>query len=911
MISLRINTGDKKNPDWQNAYLSVDASITVECINPIFDASAGGSFSYEFELDCEKNRHIVGNVDSVQGESVFNKLYGKSFQLYYDGVPILFGIIWIDRQAEIRDGEVKIVLRSNNKEWSSLLEGKGLQDLTLCDKEGHRVVVGACLPASDIGLHLSYQYKGKVFSKYSGNSKDYENYEDYVNYIKEFLKDPFAFTEKSYYTEMMGGMILDKITLPRTLFNTVVNVDKPFNPASWANPFCHIRSCMQLYKPRDEAWEKYRGYSVHEPSYNNSAPCFYVSYVLQLIIKVLGLYITENHLESVPDFNRIAIAHTNAEYYWQDEEGNAIAPLNIDDFFDQDSYKVGDNPTLQLTAKAKYHSDPAIRITVIPQSNDLYDVNAQGIITGYHQKKADYSIHLIKDQAIYEAYASNKNLPDITFQDFFDGVFNGFGAKILYDSEQGTLRIVLLRDILRQRNYEVLPCIVNERYIVQTNIRGFRLKYSSSQTHKENPLTSRIEYTSRDDDTTYNYYDYRRAVIFNKVQDDIDYFGLIKEVSDDNKNLYIDCDTGNAYRIKVDKDAGKQEEWYPSLFEVGGYRDVAIGDCSDSDYTEEVSIGFSPLVSNDVNFKKEYESVTASSRTAIFDEKKDVSPKYAMYMDAEVHAQEGSDISQPYEWYCHTCTYEDLSFGEQEIIKGVKSPTLRADCNILYSSAFCYDYTSREPFHDGDCSFTLAVLRGSGSDARRETIEYDYDGEGNNAWVQIAGSDNECTSDNVNSLGSLFDYNGVSSGIGYDKSLCLKLKAEKPYKGGRKIYSEISKKEYLEEDFLSSQRQACDNDGHLLFDKNGMPVMEPAYYPISESKAKRGLFDLFYTEYAYFTTHKKIAVFNLQMEMAELAQIDMAKKYKIGDIVGWIKKYSYTLSSERGLVNVSFELYYL
>lgn len=917
-ISLKINVGSRDTPDWQTVWLGSGVSLSIECVNPIFDTSAGGSFSYEFDLDCERNRHITGNVDLTRGEDVFGVLYGKQFHLSFDGIPVAFGVVWLDSQTEIRDGIIKIVLRGNNKEWDSLIEGKSLQDLTLCDKSGERIPVGACLPASDMGLKLSYEFTGKVFSKYSGNPDDYKNKEDYLDYLKDFLKDPSnPFNEKSHYAAMKGSMELDKITLPRTLFNTHLNVDKPFDPKTWKNPFCHIRTCMQLYKPQNESWEKYRGYSVHEASYNNSAPCFFVAYVFQLISKTLGLHIEHNGFDSVPDFNRLAIVHTNAEYYWQDNEGQAIKGLPLNDFFDYESYNDKGNAVLQLNAKARFKSDPTVRITVIPLSNDLYEKNEQGIITGYHQKKATYRIspkdatRNDNNSIVYEAYASSKNLPDITFQDFFDGILNGFGARIIYSSAYGSLNIVLLKDILRQEGYEDLPCTVTERYVIHTNKRGFRLKYSSSQSHKQNPITSRITYTEGNDDTTYNYYDYRRPVVFNSKENSFGYKELLTKINDSNKNLYIDENTGNAYRIKVDKDAGKQEEWYPSLFEVGGYRDVALGDCSDTETTEEITIGFSPLISNDVSFKKIYQSMSTTSRTNLFDEREDVQPKYAMYMESEVHAQEGSDISEPSKWYTHTCTYDDLSFGEVEILDGVKSPILRADCNILFCSAYCYDYASGEPFHEGDCDFTLAVLRGSGSDAHKETVEYDYDGEGNNAWVQVAGSDNECTADNVNTLGSFYDYNGPDTGLGYSTSLSLKLKAEKPYNGGRKRYSEVSKKEYLEEDFLTKERQACDSDGHLLYDDNGFAVMEPSYYPVRGAVARRGLFDLFYADYAYFVLHRKLAVISVQMEIAQLAQIDLTKKYMIGDIVGWVKKYSYTLSADTGLSIVTFEIYYL
>ena len=83
------------------------------------------------------------------------------------------------------------------------------------------------------------------------------------------------------------------------------------------------------------------------------------------------------------------------------------------------------------------------------------------------------------------------------------------------------------------------------------------------------------------------------------------------------------------------------------------------------------------------------------------------------------------------------------------------------------------------------------------------------------------------------------------------------------------------------------------------------------FYPISESYAqRRGLFDKFYSEYAYFVVNRKIVRMKCRMEMADLLNIDWTKRYRIGEYVGFINKYSYSVSAS-GISDVELEMYYL
>lgn len=149
-----------------------------------------------------------------------------------------------------------------------------------------------------------------------------------------------------------------------------------------------------------------------------------------------------------------------------------------------------------------------------------------------------------------------------------------------------------------------------------------------------------------------------------------------------------------------------------------------------------------------------------------------------------------------------------------------------------------------------------------------ELYDEDYDEE-NNFKYTITSTNSAFHSDTVDNYNRTFDYNGTESG-GVDPSgrFSLKLRAEKP----------------------------IGEDGAL----QQLPI----------ENAKRGLFDKFYTEYAYFVTHRKIVKLTLRMEIADLINIDWTKRYRIGHYVGFINKYNYTVD-KNGIGDITMEMYYL
>ena len=83
------------------------------------------------------------------------------------------------------------------------------------------------------------------------------------------------------------------------------------------------------------------------------------------------------------------------------------------------------------------------------------------------------------------------------------------------------------------------------------------------------------------------------------------------------------------------------------------------------------------------------------------------------------------------------------------------------------------------------------------------------------------------------------------------------------------------------------------------------------FYPIDyPAVQKRGLFDKFWSEYAYWIVNRKIIKMLLRIEIADLVNIDWTKRYKIGNYIGFINKFSYSVNKS-GVSDVELEMYYL
>lgn len=458
--------------------------------------------------------------------------------------------------------------------------------------------------------------------------------------------------------------------------------------------------------------------------------------------------------------------------------------------------------------------------------------------------------------------ANAKNFPDTEVSSVIEAMKNAFGIRFFVDEKNSTATCVYVKDVLSNNEVIRIENVeISELVKIDNNIQGFRLTYNGN-----------------DDDTAYNYTDWGTNV--KQIES---YNTITNAVSANNKNLYIDPQTGNAYRIKIDEEATSTSEKNPALFEVGAFNDAEFGDCSDEDRIEIVEIGFSPVTMNDVVARQRMDNIRAVANVG-----EDVSDAenndqmFAFLVDVDmmypsIPAYIKVGAKTPYGNTELKYTYADTQrFDESRTNQSTSSITKETPEYYIrsgrYAGNFKYitaeEFENEPPIQSYDTGFTLGIMRGPGREAGVEEAHENYDGEGNWKYFTVK-QDYTVHHDIMDNFARLFDYNGTEEG-GVDMSgrFSLKLRAEKPNPEG-------------------------------------------GFYPITNVDAqKRGLFDKFYTEYAYFVVNRKIVKMVCRMEMADVLNIDWTKRYKIGDYTGFINKYSYTVDST-GMSDVTLEMYYV
>lgn len=465
-----------------------------------------------------------------------------------------------------------------------------------------------------------------------------------------------------------------------------------------------------------------------------------------------------------------------------------------------------------------------------------------------------YSIALLKSEE-YEVLfrpnksvciANSKNFPDLDVSEIIEGIESGFGIKFVYDNVRLKMNAYYVKDILKCKDVHSVNAV--EVYDVAK---------------VENKIRGfSLKYSGGDEESSdYNYTDWKVPAFVNA------YNAIILSMNAFDKSLYYDSRNGNTYRVKVDKEATKESELNPSLVEVAAFNPAVYQDCSKEDYVESVEIGFVPIMNNDItsledkkkkiNLFEEGMDDSANDQTfAVF---LDVSMKYPAFSPK---VKVGGTFANGDKFDIYYRYWTEQRYDELYAQTSHKDRTS--------GSRYINIVEQKSPIQDYDSGFTLGFMRGPGNTAGVEDFDKNYDNEGNYRYVSVA-SDYAFHSDYIDNYARLFDYNGTEPG-GVDTvgRISLKIRSEKPT------------------------------------DK-----FPPYCYPITEAYAqRRGLFDKFYSEYAYFVVNRKIVRMKCRMEMADLLNIDWTKRYKIGEYVGFINKYSYSVSST-GISDVELEMYYI
>ena len=473
---------------------------------------------------------------------------------------------------------------------------------------------------------------------------------------------------------------------------------------------------------------------------------------------------------------------------------------------------------------------------------------------------------------------------------------------------------MLLREVFRNTDIQDIACDVISDVKIENSIRGFRMTYGDSEdtAFYYKGFADLLPHTKTlwpDNSDTHDYSQWKL---------DAEYPAIINKVSAFDKTCYVTPVNGNAYGIKIDKDAKRYDELYPSVFEYAGFMDAEDGDCTGEEETiETVEVGFVPAIMNDLNWENERKNGARKQLFALFvdeqmkprrpdllDDDTDYNDSDAFYdVDGKLYGKDedgdytyknmmsDDGIVKPGEF----CVASDM-FAEKKSLKantrlwsGAGSWDLVFDIDGHVNEGYrLYLQDNYEPNDDGvppvethDWGLTLGIMRGSGEDMGVRYEADPDDMEGNDTWEIEPGSSVTAHPDTCDSYGEPWDYNGQQPGYGdLDDRVSLKLRAEKP-------------NPRFDPDLPESE----DNRRYLKV--------------TTESLRGRGLCDRFYKEYSYWVRNARVAKREVRMEMAQLLAIDKTKRVRVGDITGFIRKMQYTVSSKTGLGMVTMEIMYL
>lgn len=856
-LSVEINGKELNLPS--------DFSIDMEDVNPYFNDNE--SFSYEVPVSIDDNREVFKNVDDVQSDKRLVELENASMRLRINGMPFRSGKLQTSEDTEISD-QISISMVSAIKTLTDMIGDKNCQDIPVKD----RIQIGEMIGNVQVECEFRYTYYQKSggkdgFLSWSSAEISGEGRPEYTSNKIKLQALGFSFPG---ICQTSSGEIANKKDGKPVVTKSFINVSDEY-PYS---QYCNARVCYTHYKKNMDGTsgdtvstsDTYDPYYILEADRMQSGICFYVLYFLDCLFDALGLIYDNKDLLSVGDMKRLCFFTTHCKYDVErkypdksDYDFQDIASIN--NWLSSRNTKGSISTSYEQTKKLE-------SVTINGKTYNIGDELPNGLgklnEAGFTIQDPNISVKA----NIMNMYANSRNFPDDSVSTVVDSLWASFGIRFLVDYDKASVKAVFIRDLFRDTSEPVvLKCeIIDNPVKLNEKITGVRMRYSAESDNDEKKYN--ITSGSTDYDTNYDYVDY------SQVNTSLDYLAIIKKQSSSDKTCYVDLNTGNRYRIKVNADAENVSELKPAIFEVGGFTGVEIGDCSaeNEDYIIELISDFEPIIPNDVNGKKE-KQIGSSKTSTLYSDNPSIPDEYKTIQVSNVNATDREQILAMY--VDEDMWHENIPMTIQNAI-GSDHADFYLNENLTTDEA--YDVTSSEdgnsPLQTIDWGLAIGVMRGGGSDATIQTYDWNYDGHGNSKWRTVAGK-YTISSDSMDNWGSQYDYNGSQTGVGDDERYSLKIRS------------------YIEKDgkILCNEDQR-DDEGNI------------------ETKVRtRGLYDTFMSEYAHFLLHRKKLQVKFRCEVAELANIQWGKRYNIGGYIGWINKLSYTISAEEGLGVVTAEIY--
>lgn len=748
-----------------------------------------------------------------------------------------------------------------------------------------------------------------------------------------YVGDAIAVGTKSYPNG--NYVVIPQKADGKDYINTAASYGETDN-AGRAATYCNARVCYKHHGIDDEGntsdntiemkdctWtnEDLYPYWVLDANRPQSGICFYVLYFLDCLFAHLGVTFDKSALLEIEDLKHLCFFTTVCAYDAISYSYDKDDPTGINQKFlhpHHGTYYMEDDPEVIAKKKiageiktgffkSQYHINSWLHsrgcggeINIVKAENrDVQELTLRkadgtsefvevgqitpegGKVTGI---TIDAQISEFSVQAnVQYMVANSDNFPDESVSTVIGALESAFGIKFSYDYEQKKVTAYLIRDVLRRSGNDARAFHGNIHTItpVTEKFTGVRMRYSEEADAKEQRKNVKDSRKNKNMgyETDYNYIDYPEPGSgANETVYDRDYVDFFHNLSPGDKKCYIDRKTGNAYRVKVNSDATTTADLKPVLFEVGQFKGVEYGDCSEKneDFIHDITIDFTPVPFNDVNYFKEIEAAYGSHEA----------------VDTTTGEKYGVTIanSQPI-----LCAYVDEDMEHEFVEQNLNQTISTAFCDFYMQQKLTlvesYDPSSTEdgnsPLQDPDrWGFALAMMRGGGSDATQESYDYNYDGFGNSKWRTKSGK-YALACDSLDMMGNLFDYNGVKPGLGNGERFSLKIRA------------------YKEPAWLSDPKYKdvvlCDPD---IYDKDGN---------VETKIRSRGLFDTFILPYAYFLLNRKKYKIRCTTTVAQIADIPNHWQdwWNIGGVKCLINQVNTTIHAQTGIGEVELTVYAL
>ncbi|MBP3212712.1 MAG: hypothetical protein J6M41_09150 [Prevotella sp.] len=827
MEHLSLEIFDTDGTGSKYAMLQDGASVTFVASSEIF--ASGDVWSFPFTLNVYANAHIFGTAGEIHGARLHEQINSRRARMWVEGLPLYLGYLKLDGEATVdAEGNVDVVFESGHKTFDEMIEGAKANQVPMIGNVQFgialwrkRLVNCAVTMTAHVKFADGAEIKAEIKDKSNSNA----------NFVVLHADGEDETTPTQQYPRLVfpKGRFFNRIT-HQWENHDFLNTDSPYTEdenGTPTHPYCNVALCYQKYgyekindngdtiKDYTGEPEAQRGYEYMPANRVNSAPNFFVIYWLRALMDHLGIHIEENQMMDVEDLRRLFFVNTACAY----EEPKGMRSVtdhgkygiynNKKGLRDEDHDYVAemiDKKPLVAVDKSKfrhvdYKGDPEGMTGMFSDKEKTIEkvtVEVSGVkewtTAGITPETALAHAYLSNNRYFHDAFATSDCFPGVEISEVIKALESGFGMRMVFDDNYQRVRIVLLRNIFRSSDVQDIKCDITADYKTENPIRGFRMTYGDSEdTHfyykgfADMLPHKKILWPDNSDKHDYSHW---------KL--DAVYASIIKKVSAFDKTCYVTPPTGNAYGIKVDKDAKRYDELHPSLFEYAGFMDAEDGDCTGEDGTiETVSVGFSPAIMNDLNMEKERDGTLEQKFALFIDETMrprrpdlgnltppesydDSDAEYdtaALYSGDSYKGMMHGGVVKPGEFSIQSEIYTEVKDLAAEIIRTKKTTNdfinkIKWDLDISIGGYICEGYRlylqdNYEPNDDGvspiekkDWGLTLGIMRGSGSGAHVRYEPDTQDGEGNDKWDIMPGGSVTAHPDTCDNYGNLWDYDG-------------------------------------------------------------------------------------------------------------------------------------------------------